>query len=353
MTKDRTIQTMLGLSTVIVVFAGLYFARSILAPVAFALFIIAIVWPFQRLLQRRLPKLLALGLTLVVSVMVVIAMAWLVTWGFGRVGQSLVSNAGRFQSIYQQQAVWLEQHGIYMASVVAENFNVAWLLGIARDVSARIQSLLSFTLVTIIFMILGLLEVDVARRKLEGMADREAGQRLLAAITRIAGKFQRFMLVRTLMSVSTGAVVWAFASVAGLELATAWGVIAFVLNYIPVIGPFVATVLPTLFAVMQFGTWQMALTIFLWLNVIQFFSGSYLEPRIAGAALSLSPFMVLLAVFFWSFLWGIPGAFIGVPIVIALHSLCETYPSGRWLALVLAGEGRIEPPCVEAGRPSA
>src|SRR5262249_6179159 len=81
----------------------------------------------------------------------------------------------------------------------------------------------------------------------------------------------------------TGLVVWAFALLAGLELATAWGLIAFVLNYIPFIGPLVATIFPTLFALLQFGSWQLAAIVFLGLNVIQFLIGSYLEPRIAGA----------------------------------------------------------------------
>jgi predicted PurR-regulated permease PerM len=65
----------------------------------------------------------------------------------------------------------------------------------------------------------------------------------------------------------------------------------------------------------------LAAIVFVGLNVIQFLIGSYLEPRIAGAALSLSPFLVLFAVFFWAFLWGLPGAFIGVPIVIACLTL--------------------------------
>jgi predicted PurR-regulated permease PerM len=103
---------------------------------------------------------------------------------------------------------------------------------------------------------------------------------------------------------------------------------AFALHYIPFIGPLVATLFPTVFAVLQFGSWQMALTVFLGLNLIQFMSGSYIEPRIAGAALSVSPFLVLFAVFFWGFLWGIPGAFIGVPVAIALLTLCEHHPRG-------------------------
>jgi len=99
-------------------------------------------------------------------------------------------------------------------------------------------------------------------------------------------------------------------------------------------------VFPTLFALAQFGSWRLAVVVFLGLNLIQFLIGSYLEPRIAGAALSVSPFLVLFAVFFWAFLWGIPGAFIGVPIVIAGLTLCEQRESTRWIATLLSGRER-------------
>src|SRR5262249_7349829 len=119
-----------------------------------------------------------------------------------------------------------------------------------------------------------------------------------------------------------------------------WGVIAFALNYIPFIGPIIATVLPTLFAIAQFESWRMGLTVFVGMNLIQFVTGNYVEPRVAGTALSRSPFMVLFAVLFWSFLWGLPGAFIGVPILIAIVSFCERYPSSQWIAHLMSGEGR-------------
>ena len=131
--------------------------------------------------------------------------------------------------------------------------------------------------------------------------------------------------------------VWGFASLVGLELAAEWGVIAFALNYIPFIGPLVATVFPALFGIAQFGSLRMAVIVFACLNLIQFIVGSYLEPRIAGSALSISPFLVLFAVFFWTFTWGIAGAFIGVPIVIAALTLCEQHPSSRWFADLLEG----------------
>src|SRR5262249_3823504 len=146
---------------------------------------------------------------------------------------------------------------------------------------------------------------------------------------------------RSLMSMATGALVFAFASITGLQLALEWGVIAFALNYIPFIGPFTATLFPTLLAIAQFQSWEIVVIVFACLNLIQFLVGSYLEPRIAGRALAMSPFVVLFAVFFWTSLWGLAGAFIGVPIVIALLTICNHFPSSQWVA-ELCGETASE-----------
>jgi AI-2 transport protein TqsA len=338
--SNRGALTMLGLSTAVLLFAGLYFARSILAPVAFSLFVIAIVWRLQRTLETRIPRLLALVATLVVTLLVIAVLGYLIVWSFGTVGRWVIDNALRFQALYMQWTDWLEEHGILVTSFLIENFNAGWLIRAVQEIGGRLHGLLTFVVITFVFTALGLLEVDIARKNIESLSNKEAARTILEAGTLIADKFQRYMLVRSAMSVLTGLVVWAFALLAGLELATAWGVIAFVLNYIPFIGPLVATIFPTIFALVQFGSWQLAVIVFLALNLIQFLIGSYLEPRIAGAALSLSPFVVLFAVFFWAFLWGVPGAFIGVPIVIAALTLCEQRESTRWIAALLSGRER-------------
>src|SRR5262249_32677635 len=134
------------------------------------------------------------------------------------------------------------------------------------------------------------------------------------------------------MSLMTGVLVAGFAAIAGLPLAAEWGIIAFALNYIPFIGPLIATLFPTVFALLQFSSWQGVLMVFACLNIIQFVSGNYIEPRVSGSALALSPFMVLFSVFLWAFLWGLVGAFIGVPITIVALSFCAQNPSSRWLA---------------------
>jgi predicted PurR-regulated permease PerM len=70
--------------------------------------------------------------------------------------------------------------------------------------------------------------------------------------------------------------------------------------------------------------------------LIQFVIGNYLEPIIAGKALAISPLVMLVAFFFWAFLWGIPGAFVGIPVTIALLTICEQSPSLRWVARLLS-----------------
>jgi AI-2 transport protein TqsA len=333
-TSDGALRAIMGMGTAILVVAALGIAQPVFAPLTFALFIIAIVWPLQARLQALLPKLVALAISVLATIVVIGAFAWTITWAFSRVGRYIVTDAARFQLLYNQMADWLAGHGIVVESLWAEHFNVGWVLRAFQEITTRINGTLSFSLIVLIYVILGLMEVDDAARRLRGMKNQEAGRVMLTGGSLTAAKFRRYLLVRTLMSVVTGFLVWGFISLCGLPLAQEWGVIAFALNYIPFIGPLVATVLPTLFAIAQFEAWQNAILVFGCLNLIQFLVGSYLEPRIAGSVLSMSPFMVLFAVFFWTFLWGIAGAFIGVPIVIAVLTICEQNASSRWVAEV-------------------
>jgi predicted PurR-regulated permease PerM len=339
MAADRSLRTVVSLIATVAIFAALYFASAVFAPVAFALLIIAVVWPLQSRLQTVFPKLIALAIVIVITVVVFLAFASLVAWSFGRVGRWVVANAAQFQLLYEQATVWLDSYGIAVAGLWAEHFNVGWLVRAFQGITGRVNTTMSFWLVVLVYVILGLLEVDDAGRKVRALENREAARVLLDGSVATAIKFRKYMLVRTLMSVITGVLVWAFATFAGVQLAVEWGVIAFALNYIPFIGPFIATVFPTMFALAQFASWQTALFVFACLNAIQFVVGSYIEPRVSGTALALSPFVVLFSVFFWTFMWGLAGAFIGVPITIAVLTICAQHGSSRWLADLLGAPG--------------
>jgi len=330
-------RTVNPLVTTVLVLAFFFFARPIFVPLTFSLFTIALVWPIQAALQRLMPKLLALLITLTATIVVIVIVGSSVVWGFGKLAQWMLVNAGRFQAIYLDWVQWLDERGVAVAGPLANHFDMAWLVRFTQGVAAHLNSFAGFAALVFIFVMLGLLEVDDFNRRLALPGAQPHGEKILVANREIGRKLRRFMVVRSFASALTGLVVWGFALVAGLELAAAWGAIAFALNYIPFLGPLLATVFPTLFAIAQFESWQTAAVVFIGLNLIQFIIGSYLEPLLTGASLTISPFAVVFAVFFWSFMWGISGAFIGVPILIAFVVYCAQYPGSRWLAVLLSG----------------
>ena len=335
MTPDSASRISIVLLAVVVAAAAAYFADTVFAPLTLALFIIALVWPFQRWLKARAPALVALAVTMTLTILTMLVFASLVVWGFGRVGRSLIADSGRYQAIYDAAVAWLDGHGVSVAGLWAEHFNVGWMLRGVQQVTGRVNTTLSFWIITLVYVILGLMEVEDAERKLKLHLSPETARAFTGASADTARKFRKYMEVRTLMSLATGVLVWAFAAAAGLQFAVEWGVIAFALNYIPFIGPFIATLFPTLLAMAQFATWQAALGVFVCLNVIQFVIGSYVEPRMSGSVLAISPSVVLFSVFFWTFLWGLYGAFIGVPIAIAALTFCEHSASTGWIADLL------------------
>ena len=332
---DRALNTAVGLVAAVLIAAALAQASTVFAPLALALFIIAIVWPLQQSLQVRIPKLLALGVTILLTVLVCVAFGSLVVWGFGRVAKSIVTDVARYQALYDKAVIWLEAHGVSVAGLWAEHFNVQWLLRASQLVTGRVNTTLTFWLITLLYVVLGLLEVDDARLKVAGLHNREAARVPLQGSAEAAAKFRKYLLVRTQMSAITGLLVGVFAWITGLQFPIEWGVIAFALNYIPFIGPFVATVFPTLLAMAQFSSWQAVLGVFICLNVIQFVVGSYVEPRVSGNVLAISPLVVLFATFLWTYLWGLFGAFIGVPMALAVLTFCDQHPSSRWVTELL------------------
>ncbi|BCG93467.1 AI-2E family transporter [Mesorhizobium sp. 131-2-1] len=273
-------------ATGILILAALYFARSILMPLAFSLFVIALAWPIQAALQRRISRLAALLATLLLVVLVIVVVGSAIVWGLGELSQWLFYNASRLQAIYARWVDWLEGHGIAIVSPLRELFSVSGLIGLTRSLVTRLNGVAGFTVLTFIFVMLGLLEADGLQRRLHSSAAQPQGDLLLNVGREIGAKVRRFMVVRSIACVVTGLVVWAFTFAAGLELASAWAAIAFALNYIPFVGPLLATIFPTLFAIAQSGSWQLALIVFVGLNAIQFAIGSYLEPFLTGASLA-------------------------------------------------------------------
>ncbi|EPE97469.1 AI-2E family transporter [Rhizobium grahamii] len=337
--SERAVSATWVLIAVLLVLAMLPMARTVLAPLTFALLVIALLWPVQQKMQRIVPRYIALLVSLLVVVLAFVVFAWIVAWSFGQVGRWVIADASRFQQHYEEIRAWLEDKGIGVAVLSVDSFSTASILRAVQTVSSHVNSALSFWLIALTYVVLGMMEVEDFARRIAAMRSQSARELLLNGSRETAQKLRRYMSIRTVMSIATGLLVWIFTRTLGLPLAEEWGIIAFALNYIPFVGPLVATLFPTMFALIQFDSWQSVLAVFIGLNLIQFAVGSYIEPRVSGSALSLSPVIVLFSVFAWGYLWGVFGAFIGVPISIALLTFCRHHPSSRWV-VELFGTGR-------------
>jgi AI-2 transport protein TqsA len=333
--RDRFVP---ALFAVVLVSASLYFARIVFEPIAFVLFAMALVEPFQKAVEVRMGKPIALTLTILLTLLVILILVWAIVWSIGDVGHWAVANVDRFKSLYMRADQWLESHEIFTLDF-PNGFDSSWLIGVFQAVAAQVNYFIGFALVVFLFLIFGLAEMGDFKMKISALDKKLSGWSLSETSGQIAEKIRKYMLIRTLASVVTGLAVFVFTLSIGLDLAVAWGIISFVLNYIPYIGPLVAVVLPVIFATAQFESWQTAAVIFGSLYLIQFVIGNYLEPMLTGTALAISPFVMLFAFIFWDFLWGMPGSFIGIPVTIALFTIWEQNPSTRWIANLMSTSG--------------
>jgi predicted PurR-regulated permease PerM len=195
---------MLAICTAILVGLALYLASSIFAPVAFSVFAVAIVWPLQKALQARMPKLVALLFTLVITLIVLGLFGLAIAWGSSQVGQWLFGHLDRFQFVYTTTNEWLEVHGIFATAMLADRFDVAWLVRFAQQVAARLNSMIGFGMLVFAFTILGLMEVDQVGTRIEKLENHDPRLKLSGSAARIAQQFRKYILIRSVASFLTG-----------------------------------------------------------------------------------------------------------------------------------------------------
>ncbi|MBW6507492.1 MAG: AI-2E family transporter [Rhodobacteraceae bacterium] len=218
------------------------------------------------------------------------------------------------------------------------------LSGYLRTVAGQASSLMQAAVLVILFV--GFLfaeRVWFSIKLVNLVGGNEKAARVEVIVETIINKVNHYLLVKTLVSLVTGIMVWGVAELFGLDLAAALGILTFVLNFIPSVGSIIATGLVTLVAYVQMGAEPATLLIFLLVTVIQFINGNIIDPTLMGRALRMSSFGIILSLAFWSAVWGIPGMFLSVPIMVALMIVCSQVPELRPLAILLSREGLPEP----------
>lgn len=318
---------------------SLYLGRAVFEPLVFALFIIALTAPLMQRLQRHVGKGLALVATVSVTLLILIIFFSIILWGVAQIANWTVGNIARFQAVYATVMETMEQQQFPLDRIIPRQMQASWLLGPIASLFAQLRLISGFALLVFVFVVLGLTELEGMQRRLARIEAERSGMVIGAVARDVSTKFGLYMRVRLVISAIDAVVCYLFFRLIGLEEPLAWSILVGTMNFIPFIGPLIVAVAIGFFAAAQFGSLWMVVLAVGGTTAINFVLGSYIEPLMAGSKLSMSAMLVLFSVFFWSIIWGIPGAFIGVQIMIVILSVCAHTPSARWIADLFSGDG--------------
>ncbi|MGH1353948.1 MAG: AI-2E family transporter [Thalassovita sp.] len=217
--------------------------------------------------------------------------------------------------------------------------------GYLRTAAGQAGNLMSATVLVILFVGFLFAERIWFETKLENLfdGDEAQAQKVSRIISTIIHRVNYYLLVKTGVSAVTGLMVFGVATLFGLDLAGPLGMLAFVLNYIPNVGSIVATILVALVTFVQTADPGATLAVFIVVSIIQFTNGSVIDPLLMGRALRLSSFGIIISLAFWGAVWGVPGMFLSVPIMVAMLIICSQVPALRPLAVLLSRQGLPEP----------
>lgn len=328
--------TLLALIAILLTGWALKAISPVMVPLALSIFFVAVLWPLHWWLQERVGRKLA-TLTAAAAFLLLFMVFGLALW----LSLEVVANvwpeyADRFARYQQQLRDLLEQFRLADPAQEAGRSELERASQVLFDTSARILSAAAgFTLV-LAFLVFGLWEALEFKERFRQIVPEADVDRWLSVVHRITNDFQRYILVRTVVGLISGALVWLFSLAIGLDLAFIWGLANFLLNYIPTLGSIVAVIPPVVFGLVQYESLGMALLVLFGVGGAQLIMGQYVDPWLQGKYLSLSPLVVLISVVFWGWLWGIVGAFISVPLTILVVIACEQFERTRWIAIMLA-----------------
>ncbi|WP_347265959.1 AI-2E family transporter [Paracoccus sp. (in: a-proteobacteria)] len=328
----------LGIIAFAIVLILLVQARFILICLAFAIIIFSLtsdaISAFARL---RVPNWLATTLALIAIATGLLGVTTALVAQVNQVVSVAIAYADRVQSVLTSLSQrWGPEAQDGINTILASIDVAGWV----RTAAGQASNLISGSVMILIFVGFMFSERFWFPRKIQHLAGgAERAAQMQAVAHRIMRRVNRYLVVKGAISALTAALVWLTFRLAGLELAGALAMLTFVLNFIPVLGSVIATVITVAMALAQTGDLAPTLVIAGVTTAVHFIIGNILDPMLMGQTLRLSSFGIVLSLAFWGAVWGIAGAFLAVPIMVALMIVCAQFPWARPAAILLSQEG--------------
>ncbi len=337
MQNQRVLIPLVGIIALVAVGFVLKTAQAVILPLIIAWLLSYLLAPIVNFMVRhRVPTGAA-----------VLAVVALLIGFFYLIGVFVQTRVLGFIDQYDAYAAQLTQIG----SDVVARFNISenvlrdfdWTNQIGRRLvllSGSFVSILNNMILILIFLVFMLLGKPFTQYKVQQAFPEHQARKITEVTDSIALQISRYLSIKVLVSSVTALLAWLLLTMVGVDFPVTWAVFTFLLNFIPMVGSAVATIPPVLIAVVQFypGLWP-AVIVLVGLLAIQQTMGSFIEPKLAGDSLNLSPVVILLSLVFWGWLWGIVGALLSTPIAAAIKIVCENIEGLRPVS-VLMGSGR-------------
>lgn len=324
---------LLTIATLILVVAALRASYSVSMPILFAAVIVAALWPLKLWLDRRLPSWLSYVLTIAALVIILTIFAAAVYLSVGQLLGILSAEWPRIAELYDLAINRAREWGIKTGAGFLDQRRV---FGLAQTLASSVYSFVTYAGFIGLLVILGMPEVARLNAKIEVELEPHVGTAVRGAMVAISEQVRRYFGTTLATSLMTGiaSTLWALAT--GLEMPIVWGLLNFLLNFIPVIGNIIGIVPPALYAALQFDGLGMPILIFCGFAVLQIAISNFVYPILQGKRLSLSPLAIIMAMTFWGWAWGLAGALIAVPLTAATVLICDQFERSRWVAKLLS-----------------
>lgn len=337
----------LGLAVIAlgVAVAGLTFGRTLLVPLAIAIFLWAMleaaIQGYARIKIGGMPMPRGLASALGIFT-VLVGMYVAVDILLGQVDALSAAwprYISRFETILSGLTEWLgPERSAKLKQALAEIDLTRSIPGVI----ATTQSLIVTALLVLAYIGFLVAERGFIDQKITAMfTDSARAREAKVLFATISESFRSYIWIKSVVSVMTGVCSYAVLRWLGIDFAETWALLIFILNYIPNIGSIVAVAFPALVALVQFETPTTFFILLATLTAVQVAIGSVLEPLLMGASLNMSPLAIILNLAFWGMIWGVAGMFLSVPILVVIMIVCANIPSWRWFAILVSKDGRI------------
>lgn len=332
---------LINLAAFVVVVAGIMSAKSIIIPFLLAAFLAIICAPpLFWLRSRGVPTIFSILLLVLIVIFVETVLATLITSSMAEFSRAMPHYQERLHAIFQNMIYWLDGHGIEVTDeILMDQFDPGKLMRIAGNMLNNLFGMLTNTFMIILTLVFILLEASGFTAKLKAIAGRADAD--MEKYSQIVSGVNRYLALKTATSLATAALVSIGLGFIGVDFALMWGVLAFLLNFVPTIGSIIAAVPPVLLALVQLGFAPATTTAGLYL-VINLGIGNILEPRIMGSGVGLSPLVIFISMAFWGWVLGPVGMLLSVPLTMTLKIGLGYSEKTRHVALILGSNSEAE-----------